>query len=169
MQSLFLLVQLLVAAFFLYIILLLSYSLLRGAPYAGISKKKITIMMNLLGAKKGKFIDIGSGDGRIVVAAAKLGMDSYGIEINPFLVAISWIKLKRAKQNNAHIMLGDCWRHSFSKYDYVALWGTTHMTSALEKKLISELKPGAKVVSNHFKFPNWKVNKSNNDVYLYIR
>lgn len=169
MQSLILITQLGFLAFLLYLILLLVYSLLRGAPYAGISKKKINTMMELLDAKRGKFIDIGSGDGRIVIAAARLGMTSYGIEINPLLVLISGIKLKKENLKNAHIILGDCWKHSFSEYDCVTVWGTTHMTNALEKKLLLELKPGAKVVSNHFRFPNWKAKKSKNDVHLYIK
>lgn len=169
MQSLILIGQIVLLFLLIYLVLLLSYSLFRGAPYAALSKKKIKIMMELLDTKKGRFIDIGSGDGRIVIAAAKMGMLSYGIEINPLLALISMIKIRTAKQKNAHIILGDCWKHSFSDYDFISVWGTAHMMRALEKKLLSELRPGAKVVSNHFKFPNWKAKKSKNDAYLYVR
>lgn len=169
MESLFLILQLCTLAFLLYVTLLLSYSLFRGAPYAGLSKKRIDIMMKFLNIKKGKFVDIGSGDGRIVIAAAKHGVKSYGIEINPLLVLISQLKLRKEKLKNAHIIFGDCWKHSFSVYDYISLWGTQHMLNALENKLLSELKPGTRVVSNHYKFPNWKAKKSKNDVHLYVR
>jgi precorrin-6B methylase 2 len=168
MENVILVIQLIVLTFLLYVIFLLSYSLVKGAPYAGLSKKRIKIMMELLNMQHGNFIDVGSGDGRIVIAAAKRGANSYGIEINPLLYFISKRKIHKAKFTNAHIILADFWKHTFSNYDYVALWGTNHMTKRLEKKLRSELKPGAKVVSNHYQFPNWKPKKVVDNVYLYV-
>lgn len=161
--------QLLILALLIYIILLLSYSLLRGAPYAALGHGRILTMMKLLDAKKGKFADIGSGDGRIVIAASKKGLDAYGYEINPLLFLISKNKIRKEKLSNAKIYLKDYWRCNFSAYNYISVWGLPHMIKPLEKKLLLELKPGAKVVSNHYKFPNWKYTKKENDVYLYIK
>lgn len=162
--------QLLTLFLLSYISILLSYSLLRGAPYAGVGKERLRTMMELLNLKRGKlFVDVGSGDGRIVIEAANRGLTSYGIEINPLLVAISLWKIKKLKLKNATIVLKDLWKQDFSKYDYVSIWGTSHMMKLLEKKLQKELKPGAKVVSNHFKFPNWQPKKTKNDVYLYVK
>lgn len=153
-----------------YISILLAYSLLRGAPFAGIGKERMRVMLELLNAKKGKsFVDVGSGDGRIVIEAARKGLNAYGIEINPLLVAISLWKIKESKLKNARILLKDFWKQDFSNFDYVSIWGTTHMMKFLEKKLLKELKPGAKVVSNHFQFPNWQPKKIKNDVYLYVK
>jgi cyclopropane fatty-acyl-phospholipid synthase-like methyltransferase len=154
----------------LYVIILLAYSLFKGAPYAAIGITRLEDMLSLLELKKGeKLIDIGSGDGRIVIAAAKKGLDSYGIEINPLLVLVAKKRIKQQKLKNAHILLQDCWKYDISKFDYITIWGTTHMMKHLEKKLSKELKPGAKVVSNHFRFPNWKYKKVKDDVYLYER
>lgn len=54
--------------------------MIRGAPYAGISNSRINIMYELLDPKKGKlFLDLGSGDGRVVSYFAKKGVVSHGI------------------------------------------------------------------------------------------
>jgi len=140
-----------------------------GAPFAALSANRIATMFQLLQpVKKKNFLDIGSGDGRIVIAAARHGLKSYGYEINPLLVLISRIKIKKANVSGT-ILLKDYWKEDFSKFDYVTVWGVPPMMGRLEKKLLKELKPGAKVASNHLKFKNWKVTKKKNDVYLYIR
>ncbi len=152
-----------------YVILLLSYSMFRGAPFAAISKSKINTMLKLLNTTKGKkFLDLGSGDGRIVNEASKRGLKAYGYEINPFLVLISRYKLKKSK-SNGRILLKNYWRENLGEFDLITVWGVPHMMKRLEKKLLKELKPGAKVVSNHLQFPNWKEKKSDNGVFLYIK
>lgn len=161
--------QLLLLIILLYIVVLLTYSLVRGAPFAAIGKRRMENIFKLLNKKGGRFVDIGSGDGRIVINAAKRGFDAYGIEINPLLVIIANVKIRKLKLVNAHILLTDFWKHDFSRYEYVTVWGAPHMMSALERKLMNELKPGAKVVSNHFLFPNWKITKSLGDVHLYTK
>jgi len=153
-----------------YIILLLSYSLIFGAPYAGLGRKRIETMFELLNATKGKkSIDIGSGDGRIVIEASRHGLHAYGVEINPILYIVSKIKIRNSGSKNTKILLKDMWQLNFSSYDYVTIWGTKHMVKNLGVKLKKEVKPGAKIVSNHFQFTNWKPKKSKDDVYLYIK
>lgn len=138
----------------------------RGAPYAALSKNRIETMFKLLRPKKGKvFLDLGSGDGRVVTYFANKGVESYGIEINPLFYFISKIKTRRLTKS--HIYLGDYWKEDFSKYDYISLWVVPHTMPLLEKKLKKELKKGTLVVSNHLEFPNWKFKKHLNDVYLY--
>lgn len=65
--------------------------------------------------------------------------------------------------------MGDYWKANLKDFDYISVWGTAYMMTRLERKLLKELRPGTKVVSNHFKFPNWKYEKQENDVYLYIK
>jgi precorrin-6B methylase 2 len=162
--------ELILLLILLYIIALLTYSLTKGAPYAAIGRRRLQTMLTFIDVKKGgKLIDIGAGDGRITIECAKKGITSYGIEINPLLVILAKIKIKKSRLNNAHIIFADCWQYNFEDFDYITIWGTKHMMKRLEKKLMNELKPGTKVISNHFKFPNWKYTKKKGDVYLYIR
>ena len=116
-----------------------------------------------------KSIDIGSGDGRIVIEASRHGLHAYGVEINPILYIVSKIKIRNSGSKNTKILLKDMWQLNFSSYDYVTIWGTKHMVKNLGVKLKKEVKPGAKIVSNHFQFTNWKPKKSKDDVYLYIK
>jgi precorrin-6B methylase 2 len=154
----------------LYIILLLSYSLIFGAPYAGLGEKRINAMFELLKVKKGKsLIDIGSGDGRIVIKAAKMGLIATGVEINPILYLYSKFSIRIRKAKKTKILLKDMWQTDFSKYDYITIWGTKHMTKNLGNKLRKEVRPGTRIVSNHFQFENWKIEKMKSDVYLYIK
>lgn len=58
-----------------------------GAPFAPLSHERIKTMLKLLKPVKGKrFVDLGAGDGRIMLEASRIGLKSYGYEINPLLV-----------------------------------------------------------------------------------
>lgn len=161
-------IYLITLLFLLYTIYILSYSLIKGAPYAALGRKRMDTMFELLNCRKdGKLVDLGSGDGRIIIAATKHGMKAYGFEINPLLYFISKVKLGLNKTKNADIYCKSYWSENLSSYDYITLYGAPHIMKRLEKKLYKELKPGAKVVSNHFRFPNWKEKGMKNDVWLY--
>jgi cyclopropane fatty-acyl-phospholipid synthase-like methyltransferase len=155
----------------LYIIYLFGYSVLKGGPYAPVSHSRVKIMIKLLNLKKGqKMVDIGSGDGRIIIAFAQKGIEAHGYEINPLLFLYTkWQINQMELQKKAFVHLSDLWKTDLSKYDAVTLFGITHMMQPLETKFNKELKKGAKFVTNHFKLPNWKPEKSEDDVWLYIK
>src|SRR3990167_10270805 len=108
---------------------LILYALIFGAPYAPVADNRIRTMIKLLRLKKNdKLVDLGSGDGRIVIAFAKLGIESHGYEINPVLVAISRFRIRRlGLQNKAAIHFKDFWIVDLSEYNLVGLYGIAHM------------------------------------------
>lgn len=169
MEIINLVASLLILAFLLYVVALLSYSMFRGAPYAVVGKKRLATIIELLQIQPGqKIADLGSGDGRIVIACAERGAKARGYEINPLLVGISRIKINKSGVKNAQILQKDYWRADLSECDSITLYGVTYMMGRLEKKLQKELRPGSRVVSNHFKFPTLKILMSKNDVHLYV-
>src|SRR5882672_3428464 len=86
------LVALLVAEFNLVFLVLPVFLARRGAPYVPSRKDSIKKMLVLANLKPGdKVVDLGSGDGRIVIAFARNGIDAHGYEISPALVL--WSKL----------------------------------------------------------------------------
>lgn len=155
--------------FLLYVLIISLYSLIRGAPYAALGSDRLKTVIELLDIKKGeKIADLGSGDGRIVIAAAKKGATSVGYEINYLLVLLSRKNIKKSGLKNASIRQKDFWSENYSSYDSITIYTLPHILGALGRKLRKELKPGSKVVSNHYKFPGWKITKSEGDVHLYI-
>lgn len=159
----------LVIVLLLYIIYLLLYSMIFGAPYAATRERKMNIMLDLLNlTTKDKFVDLGSGDGRFVIAAAKKGAESYGYEMNPVLVMISRNNIRKEKlSNKAKIYWKSYWNVNLREYNTAAVFGIKHIMPSLGKKLKKELKSGSRIVSNHFKFPNWQESERKENLYLY--
>jgi cyclopropane fatty-acyl-phospholipid synthase-like methyltransferase len=161
-----------VFVFLLIIFLIFNYIaplLLRGIFYVPTDRKKLNKMLEFSSLKSGeKAADLGSGDGRLVIAFAKKGVEAHGYEINPLLVILARINIRRAGlSGKAFIHWKNFWEEDFRKFDIIAVYGFDHIMMKLEKKLKSELAPGARVVSNSFHFPNWPASKEENKVYLY--
>jgi len=164
-----LILQLFLLSVLIAIIGILAYAIVRGAPYAPLGKQKIATMLSLLNVKSlEKAVDLGSGDGRIVIELAKKGAIAYGYEINPLLVLIAKWKIKKlGLQKNAHIYWGDFWRKNLSSFDIVIVYLAPHSMKAVETKLRRELKPKARIAVNYFPLPTWKPKKTTDKIYLY--
>ncbi len=134
-----------------------------------ISKEKIEKAIELVKLQSGeKIVDLGSGDGRILIACAKKGGRAVGFEINPFLVWKANRNIKKAGlENLAQAKWRNFWWQGLSSFDIVFVYGIGHIMRGLEKKLQKELKPGAKVVSFIFQFPNWQPQIGENGIYIY--
>lgn len=140
-----------------------------GAYFAPTLKKEIERMVSLSGVKPGdKAVDLGSGDGRLVIALAKAGAEAHGYEINPLLVLIAKINIKMAGlSGKAFSHWKNFWELDLSEFNVVTVFGITYMMKKLETKLKKELKPGSKIVSNYFIFPDWQHSKKESNAYLY--
>lgn len=103
-----------------------------------------------------KLLDIGSGDGRIVIEAAlKCGMESHGVELNPWLVWYS--RLNAWKQNawsRTKFFRKNLWNFPLSSYDYIVIFGVEKMMGDIETKITQEAQSGSKVIACRFPLPN---------------
>ncbi len=108
-----------------------------------------------------KLVDLGSGDGRIVVTAAKqFGARSVGYEIEKELVAISRTKIAEAKITDlASIEASDMFKADLTDVDVLAIYLYPEVMDQL-KKQIENMHPGAIVVSHQFKFPGLEPDKT---------
>ncbi len=140
-----------------------------GAPFEPTRDKKVKKMIKLAGIKKGdKAVDLGSGDGRIVIALAKAGAEAHGYEINPLLILLSRWKIKKAGlKGKAFIHWKNFWEVNFKKYDIIMLFQFHTIMNKLKKKLKKELKSKSRIVSYYWKFPDWKPSKKIENIYLY--
>lgn len=143
--------------------------MISGAPYAPVGSVRLETIVKLLDIKKGqKIADLGSGDGRIVIASAEKGAVAVGYEIIPPLIILSRRKIKESGVKNATIINKSFWRIDLSQFDAVAIYGTAHTLRRVEKKIKKEMRPGTRVVTNHYRFPTLQIAKTVNDVHLYL-
>ncbi|XP_074544391.1 ATP synthase subunit C lysine N-methyltransferase [Halichoeres trimaculatus] len=125
-------------------------------PFVPATTAQVENVLNALRARTGTLVDIGSGDGRIVIAAAKQGFKASGFELNPWLVLYSRYKAWREGVNRStSFYISDLWKVSFAQYSNVVIFGVPQMMEKLELKLASELPTTAKVVACRFPFPTW--------------
>ena len=141
----------------------------RGVPFVPTSRKRVKVMLDLAGPLKGKRVaDLGSGDGRLVIAFARAGAEGHGDEINPALVQWTRIRIFLAGlQGRAYVHWRNYWRENLSEFGIVTLFGLPPMMQEMEKKLKRELRPGAIVLSNTFEFPTWIAKSQKEDVRIY--
>jgi cyclopropane fatty-acyl-phospholipid synthase-like methyltransferase len=139
-------------------------------PYVPSTWHKIEVMLELAQTKPGeKMADLGSGDGRIIMAFAERGVESHGFEINPDLALLAESKILDANlDERAFIHITDFWKVDLSSFNTVVIYGMTSIMNELELKLKKELKPGSKVLSAIFHFPEWKPTAQKDNVLLYI-
>lgn len=89
---------------------LLLYTLSQGAPYVPTRRKEAMQALELLGLPKGAtVVDIGAGDGAFLRFAAEKGYRAVGIEINPLLWLVAWLRTRRFK-GQVKVICGNAWR-----------------------------------------------------------
>jgi hypothetical protein len=119
-----------------------------------------------------RLVDMGSGDGRVVVAAAARGMDAVGWELNPVLVAASRVTALQAAAaarmgagaaaggggGSARFRTTNFWDASASLEgaDVVTFYALPELIERLQAKLVGELAPGALAVSHRFPVTDWR-------------
>jgi predicted RNA methylase len=119
-------------------------------------------MLDLAGVTANDVVyDLGSGDGRIVIAAAgRFGARGVGIELDPRLVAEARENAQRAGvADRVTFVEGDIFETDVSKATVVTLYLLTSINERLRPKLTRELPAGARVVSHQFGMGDWAPEK----------
>jgi SAM-dependent methyltransferase len=117
--------------------------------------------------------DLGSGDGRTVIAAAKRGAEAVGVEYNPDLVALSRRGAEREglSSEQARFIQGDIFETDFSSATVVTLYLLSGLNLRLRPVLL-DMPPGTRVVSHMFKMGDWEPDETSyldtGEVFLWI-
>ena len=107
-------------------------------------------------------IDLGSGDGRTVIAAAKRGATALGIEYNPEMVELSKKNAAAAGvANKATFMKADIFETDYSKATILTLFLLPDLNLKLRPTILN-MKPGTRVVSNSFNMGEWEADETAN-------
>jgi len=160
----------------LFVAVVISVSILapevKGAPWVPTSRKLVAKALTMAELKSGELVyDLGSGDGRIVIAATKdFGARAIGIEIDPFRVLYSRMKISQLHlQDRAKIVKGNFFNINFGDADVVVLYLLQQTNNRLQGKLEKELtKPNCRVVSVVWKFEGWDVIRADEEEMIYV-
>ena len=154
--------------FLLVILLSLQFTVLkRGAPYVPTLHKQREQALDLLDLKPGQtMIDLGSGDGAMLKAAADRGLNVVGYEINPLLVLISRLRtIKYGKQ--VKIIRGNFWKKQWSDADAVFVFLTGTYMQKLDEQMQKSFSRPVRLVTYGFQMKDKRPYKKSGAFFLY--
>src|SRR6202165_1336331 len=131
-------------------------------PYVPTTDEAVQAMLKLADVKKSDIVyDLGCGDGRVVIAAAvTYGARGVGIDIDPDRIREANENAKKAHvENLVRFEEKDLFQANFREATVVTLFLLPSINLRLRPKLIQELKPGTRIVSNTFDMGDWKPDK----------
>lgn len=153
------------------VVALFAATALIGAPYVPTHRKAIAKALDMLELKAGEaVVDFGSGDGAFLIAAAKRGYKAVGYEINPLLVAISWLRCL-PNRKLVRVMWKNFWLVKLppnTKAIFVFSAGPylQRLVKTLSK-LAGNQAGELRVISYGFELPGLKLQKSKDGLHLY--
>lgn len=143
-------------------------------PFVPTADEVVEVMMRLGDVDKNDVVyDLGSGDGRLpITAAKKYGARGFGVDIDPNRVREARDNAKKAGvEDKVRFVQGDLFDTDISEASVVTLYLLPSINLKLRPKLLSELKPGTKVVSHNYDMGDWKpeqtVNVGSHVVYVW--
>jgi precorrin-6B methylase 2 len=154
------------------LLLLFGLTVFRGAPYVPAHKRSIEIALDLLNLQPGDLVvDLGSGDGSILIAAAKRGLRAQGYEINLLLCLITWFRARRF-DGRVRVLWRDLWPAQLpANTKGIFIFSGGPFMKRLARKLEAEatrLQKPLRVVSYGFALPGYKPQKSHSGMQLFI-
>lgn len=130
----------------------------KDVPYVPTPKPVVEKMLDMAGVQQGDYvIDLGSGDGRIVIEAARAGADGHGVEIDPEKVREARSNAQRAGvSGQVRFLEQDLFETDVSRASVVTLYLLPSVNQKLRPRLLKQLEPGTKVVSHRFNMGDWQ-------------
>lgn len=150
------------------LVFLFGFVVLFGAPYLPTLGRQQETALDLLDLKPGQtLLELGCGDGKVLVAAAERGIKTVGIELNPVLALISWARTRRYGVQ-VKVIWGSFWREEWPLTDGIYVFLLDKYMKKLDTNIIQKY-PGrnVKLVSFAFKVPGKKHVRSKHGLFLY--
>jgi hypothetical protein len=152
----------------LWFVLLFGFVVFFGAPYLPTLSKQKLAAFELLGLEPGEtLIELGSGDGRVLLAAAEKGYKVIGYELNPLLALISYFRTYKYRKF-VTIKWANFWWDIWPRTDAIYVFLLDKYMEKLDKKIIQNYpEQKVKLVSCAFKIPGKEITEEKDGVYLY--
>lgn len=150
------------------LVLLFGFVVAFGAPYLPTLRAQTDEALDLLDLKPGQtLLELGCGDGRVMLAAARRGLRVVGYELNPVLVAIAWLVTLRYRRQ-VRVVWGNYWRKTLPPADGIFVFLLDKYMQKLDKKITQEQAGHrVKLVSFAFKIPGKQPAKTSKGLYIY--
>jgi SAM-dependent methyltransferase len=148
-----------------------------GAPYLPTLSKQVEVALDLLDLQPGEtMLELGCGDGRVMLAAARRGWLVVGYELNPIMVAVTWLRTRRYRRQ-VTIIWGNFFRKTLLPADGIFCFILPRFMPVIHQKILtarehdrqrnkSDNKP-LKLASFAFAITSVKPAKYNEGVFLY--
>ena len=147
--------------------LLLALSIVRGAPWLPTRHKQVEQALDLLDLQPGQtMIDLGSGDGKVLAAAARRGWRGIGYEINPILYLWGLVRTWPYR-DLVSLKLQSYWSVKLPEADGIYVFLIDHYMKQLDKKLTQDIDISTSVVSYVFPIPGREADHEQQGLYLY--
>lgn len=149
------------------IILLFGFVIAVGPPYLPTLTKQTEVALAMLSLKEGEtLLELGSGDGRVMLAAAKQGIKVVGIELNPILVIASIIVTWKYRKQ-VRVIWGSYWGAPWPRADGIFTFMLPKYMSKLDERVEKWRNKPIKLASFAFAVPNREPTEQRDGVLLY--
>lgn len=150
------------------IFLLFSFVVLFGAPFLPTLTPQVKQALDMIDLKPGQtLLELGSGDGKVMIAAAERGIRVIGYELNPLLVVYSWLRTRKYG-SLVTVKMANFWRVRLPEADGIFVFLLQPYMTKLDKKIMQEYSKPVKLVSFAFHIPDKKPTKEiTNSMFLY--
>ena len=153
------------------LVISISWTYSRGAPWAPTPISTVRRMLTLAEVGPGDVVyDLGCGDGRMIVTAAQhYGARAVGIEIDPLRYLLCQIRITAlGLRGRVRVLFGNFFAQDLRGADVVTCYLLQSTNAKLEEKLVRELSPGARVVSNTFTFAGLRLLCQDDHAKVYV-
>jgi len=138
-----------------------------GPPYLPTFQKNITVALDLLDLKPGQtLLELGCGDGRVVLAAARRGIKVIGIELSPWLALLAWLRTRRYGKQ-VKIIWGNYFLITWPQADAIFTFMLPRLMVKLDRRIAAWHTRPVRLASFAFKIPGKKPNRVVQNVFVY--
>lgn len=138
-----------------------------GAPYLPTLTPQVKAALKLADLKPGQtLLELGCGDGKVLIAAAEQGIKVVGYELNPILALIAWVRTRRYGKN-VRVIWGDFWLKSWPPSEAIFVFLLPRYMEKLDKKIVQYTTKPVKLVSFAFEVPGKTIAAERKGVFLY--
>jgi SAM-dependent methyltransferase len=138
-----------------------------GAPYLPTLTPQVHTALELANLKPGEtLLELGCGDGKILIAAAQVGLHAVGYELNPIMALIAWLRTRRFRRE-VRVVWGNFWTEEWPPADAIFTFLLDRYMVKLDERISSSATRAVKLVSFAFKVPNKEAVAEKAGVFLY--